>query len=154
MKKVLVLALVAVMVFAVCSLTACGVNTYTGECSYESWGTTYGCKVDVTVNGKGVITSVKLWSDEDTGWVRTTSADRWDGTSLGIGYEAAEAAYADYLKLFKGKTVEEVMAIDVEVNALIQVVEDDWSIAGATVSAARIVAAVQDALSQIPADAE
>lgn len=110
MKKILVLALVVVMVFSVCALTACGIETYTGEYKNETKNGTYGVKVDVAVKD-GVIKSVKLYSDEDTGWMRTTPAEYWDGTSLGIGYEAAEAAYPEFLKLFECKTVEEIMEI-------------------------------------------
>ena len=149
MKKILVLVLVVVMVFAVCSLTACGIETYTGEYKSETINGTYGVKVDVKVKD-GVIKSVKLWSDEDTGWMRTTPAEYWDGTSLGIGYEAAEAAYPEFLEKFEGKTVEEIM----EIPALLGVVLDkDWHIAGATASASRIVLAVQNALSKISAEA-
>lgn len=150
MKKILVLALVVVMVFSVCALTACGIETYTGEYKNETSNGTYGVKVDVAVKD-GVIKSVKLYSDEDTGWMRTTPAEYWDGTSLGIGYEAAEAAYPEFLKLFEGKTVEEIMEIPSLLGA---VLDEDWQIAGATASASRIVLAVQDALSKIPADAE
>lgn len=147
MKKVLVLVLVAVMVFAVCSLTACGVETYTGECSYESWGTTYGCKVDVKVKD-GVIQSVKLYSDKDTGWVRTTPEEDW------VGYKTTEESYPDFLKLFKGKTVEEINKIIANPIGIPFVSNEEFNIAGATVSSARIILAVQNALSQIPADAE
>ena len=147
MKKILVLALVVVMVFSVCALTACGIETYTGECHYESWGTNYGCKVDVAVKD-GVIQSVRLYSDEDTGWVRTTPEEQW------VGFKTTEEAYANFLKLFKGKTVEEINKIVANPIGVPFVSNDEFNIGGATVSSARIILAVQDALSKIPADAE
>lgn len=144
MKKILVIALAVVMLVSVFALTACGTDTYTGECKYENaWveGAYYGAKVDVAVSG-GVIKSVKLYTDEETGWTRTTSS--WDG------YADAEAAYEAFLNKFVGKTVEEVKAIVATATAESQTVTTEgWTIAGATQSSARIIVAIQNALSKI-----
>ena len=155
MKKILVLMLAFVMVFAVCSLTACGKEyTYTGEVSYESHNTTYGVKVDVTVKGDK-ITAVKLYTDEETGWVRTSAG--WKSTEEGgygmnegdLGVAAAEAAYPEYLNTFVGKTVAEIMAVEATATAEGQsVTTEGWNLTGATQSAARIIVAVQNALSK------
>ncbi len=145
MKKILVIALAVVMLVSVFALTACGTETYTGEChyanKYDATKSDYGVKVDVAVSG-GVIKSVKLYTDEETGWTRTTSS--WDG------YADAEAAYEEYLGRFVGKTVEEVKAIVATATAESQTVTTEgWTIAGATQSSARIIVAIQNALAKI-----
>ncbi len=147
MKKILVIALAVVMLVSVFALTACAKEqTVTGECSYESWGHTYGCKVDVTVKGD-IITNVKLYTDAETGWTRTSAnnADRgW------TSFETVEAAYEEYLQKFVGKTVAEVNAIVASATADGQSVEDAaWSITGGTQSAARVIVAIQNALSKL-----
>ena len=147
MKKVLVIALAVIMVISAFALTACTQpQTVTGECSYESWGTTYGVKVDVTVQGN-IITSVKLYTDEETCWVRT-SAVRGNWTQE--KFDAVEGAYESFLDKFVGKTVEEVNAIVATVTAESQTVTTEgWAITGGTVSSARIIVAIQNALSQL-----
>ena len=125
-----------------------GLKKVTGEYSYESYGHTYGVKVDVFVKD-GAIFSVRMYTDAETGWVRTTAS--WEEnkpTEGNLGFAKAEAAYEQYLKdTFRGKTVEEVNAY--------QASKEDWSIsegaklAGATQSAVRIVLAVQNALSKL-----
>lgn len=150
MKKILVIALTVIMVVSAFALTACAQpQTVTGECSYESYGTKYGCKVDVTVKN-GIITNVKLYTDEETGWVRTTAPyGNWSQEQ----FDAAESAYAEYLDKFVGMTVEQANAIVATATAEGQSVEDkdNWAIAGATVSSARIIVAIQNALSKLAA---
>jgi major membrane immunogen (membrane-anchored lipoprotein) len=150
MKKVLVIALAVIMVVSAFALTACTQpQTVTGECKYENkWsaGEYYGCKVDVTVQN-GVITGVKLHTDEETGWHRTTAS--WTAAEGQLGFEAAEAAYPEYLNKFVGKTVAEVLAVEATATAEGQTVTTEgWNLAGATQSAARIIVAVQNALSK------
>lgn len=146
MKKILVIALAVVMVLGVVAFAACDKpQTVTGECSYENaWveGQYYGAKVDVTVKG-GVITEVKLYSDEETGWTRTTSS--WEG------FATTEAAYEGWLNQnFVGKTVAEVNAYVASATAEGQTVgEGTPVISGATQSSARIIVAVKDALSKL-----
>ncbi|MCH5152619.1 MAG: hypothetical protein J1F68_01475 [Clostridiales bacterium] len=172
MKKLIVIALAVVMALSlVLVLAACGGETYEGECSYgvkynpNGDPSMYGVKVKVTVNN-GVITKVEL-VDYDA-WTRTTKRDPdWAAGKPGeagfmLGYEKTEAAYPDFLTKFEGKTVEEVKAIKItmisgtdntaEASYTVTVADKaNWAIAGATQSAARIIAAVQNALSKIPA---
>ena len=159
MKKVLVIALAVVMALAVVALVACEQpQTVTGKCHYSSqWGA-YGAMVDVTVKG-GVITSVKLYTDAeaaaaDENWNdahRTTPG--WTAANGQLGFEGAEAAYEDWFAdVFVGKTVAEVNAYEASATAEGQsVTTEGINLAGATQSAARIIVAVQDALSKLPA---
>lgn len=159
MKKVLVIALAVVMALAVVAFVACEQpQTVTGKCHYSSqWGA-YGAMVDVTVKGD-VITSVKLYTDAeaaaaDKNWNdahRTTPS--WTAANGQLGFEAAEAAYEDWFaEVFVGKTVAEVNAYEASATADGQsVTTEGINLAGATQSAARIIVAVQDALSKLPA---
>ncbi len=141
MKKLVVLVAVLALVMSFC-LVGCS-TTYTGECKYDSYGHTYGVKVDVAVSG-GVIKGVKLYSEEETGWVRTSADNADHGWT---GHDKTEAAYDDFLKKFVGQKVEDVLAIKATATADGQTVEDaNWTISGSTQSSARIIVAVQDAL--------
>lgn len=159
MKKVLVIALAVVMALAVVALVACEQpQTVTGKCHYSSKYGAYGAMVDVTVKGD-VITSVKLYTDAeaaaaDENWNdahRTTPS--WTAANGQLGFEAAEAAYEDWFAdVFVGKTVAEVNAYEASATADGQsVTTEGINLAGATQSAARIIVAVQDALSKLPA---
>ncbi|MCH5159505.1 MAG: hypothetical protein J1F66_01475 [Clostridiales bacterium] len=160
MKKLIVIALVVVMALSIVAFAACGGSeTVTGEYSYENYGHTYGAKVDVTVKN-GVITKVKLYTDEEAGgWVRTTKSENdWAKGKPGdadyaLGYEKTEAAYADWLvKAFEGKTVEEVKAYETAMDLAKytqSVSPADVNLAGATQSAVRIIRAVQNALEKL-----
>lgn len=155
MKKILVLVLAIVMAFSVVALVACdqGVN-YDGKCQYEQqgdgWKASYGCKVTVTVKGN-TITNVKLWTDEEAGegYTRTTKSWKENQHEGDLGFEKAEAAYADWLvKTFKGKTVEEVKGWTASYTDT-SVTPASANLTGATQSAARIILAVQDALKDV-----
>ena len=159
MKKVLVIALAVVMALAVVALVACEQpQTVTGQCHYSSQYGAYGAMVDVTVKGD-VITSVKLYTDAeaaaaDENWNdahRTTPS--WTAAEGQLGFEAAEAAYEDWFAdVFVGKTVAEVNAYVASATADGQsVTTEGINLAGATQSAARIIVAVQNALSKLPA---
>lgn len=119
-------------------------TTYTGAYAYSNtWGT-YGVKVDVTVND-GKITSVKYADAQPDGWTNVTASWDTDGSKA--------AGVADYLKKFEGKTVDEVLALDVAVTATGQPDSDngdasqgDLIYTGATQTSGRIILAVQDAL--------
>lgn len=157
MKKVLVIALAVVMTLAVVAFAACATEqTVTGKCHYTTqWGA-YGCMVDVTVKGD-VITAVKLYTDAeaaaaDSTWGeahRTTPS--WKPSEGQLGFAATEAAYAAWIeKTFVGKTVAEVNAYDASATADGQSVKTEGiNLAGATQSAARVIVAVQDALSKL-----
>lgn len=155
MKKVIVIALaVVMMVSALAVFAACG-TTYEGRCHYNSYGVEYGVVVKVTVNGD-TITNVKLLDDSVTNYVRT-SPNRED--PLWNGHDATESAYESYLSTyFIGKTVDEVMSYvataseagqSVTDGPIIQLKGDNLSSPTAQQSSARIIVAVQDALSQI-----
>lgn len=160
MKKVLVIALAVVMALAVVALVACEQpQTVTGKCHYSSQYGAYGAMVDVTVKGD-VITSVKLYTDAeaaaaDENWNdahRTTPS--WTKPAEGqLGFAATEAAYATWIEdTFVGKTVAEVNAYEASATADGQsVTTEGINLAGATQSAARIIVAVQNALSKLPA---
>lgn len=149
MKKITVIALVLVLAFGAAALAACGgTQTVTGEYYYENeWvaGTYYGAKVDVTVSGN-TITKVKLYTDEETGWTRTTTT--WEAADGQLGYAAAEAAYDEWIQsVFVGKTVEEVNAYTADTTPSVS--PDSAKLSGATLSSARIILAVQNALSKL-----
>ena len=160
MKKVLVIALAVVMALAVVALVACEQpQTVTGKCHYSSQYGAYGAMVDVTVKGD-VITSVKLYTDAeaaaaDENWNdahRTTPS--WTKPAEGqLGFAATEAAYATWIEdTFVGKTVAEVNAYEASATADGQsVTTEGINLEGATQSAARIIVAVQNALSKLPA---
>lgn len=198
MKKILVLALAIVMAFSVVALVACDQGeTYDGECklhaktaTYESY---YGCKVTVTVKG-GVITNVKLWSDEDfkaaagqdyhrttPTWLSAAEADEYNKAhpnekakfGVGLGFKTTEARYEAWLKAtYEGKSVEDAKKITASATekadgelinieyvvgtestkaSILKPGDDKSDMTGATQSIARVIVAVQDALSKIPA---
>ncbi len=161
MKKILVIALAIVMTLSIVAFAACGgTQTVTGKCHYtasgEGWSASYGCMVDVTVKGD-IITAVKLYTDAeaaaaDKDWGeahRTTPT--WTAKEGQLGFTAAEAAYEEWInKVFVGKTVAEVNAYVASATAAGQKVETtSANLAGATQSAARIIVAVQNALSKL-----
>lgn len=143
MKKILVLALAVVMVLGVVAFAACEQpQTVVGECHYENpWAPEaphYGVKVEVVVKGGTIVSVTMLESD----YVQTSES--WEGK------DAAIAAYADYLKGFEGKSVEEVKAYVATATKEGQSVgEGVPCIAGATQSSARFIVAIQDALSKL-----
>lgn len=155
MKKILVIALAVILVVsAVCVLAACGSEeTVTGECKYENaWDSTkfYGAKVDVTVKG-GVITAVKLYTDAETGWDRTSGGWKEDQNPGDLGHDKAEAAYDSWIKEnIVGQKVATVQGWTASATKDGQSVgEGTPKIAGATQSTARIIVAVQNALSKL-----
>lgn len=159
MKKVLVIALAVVMALAVVALVACEQpQTVTGKCHYSSKYGAYGAMVDVTVKGD-VITAVKLYTDKEAAAADSTWNDAhrttpgWKPAEGQLGYEATEAAYEEWLAdVFVGKTVAEVNAYKASVNADGQsVTPEGVNLKGATQSAARVIVAVQNALSKLPA---
>ena len=157
MKKVLVIALAVVMTLAVVAFAACATEqTVTGKCHYTTqWGA-YGCMVDVTVKGD-VITAVKLYTDKEAAAADSTWGDAhrttpsWTQSEGQLGYAATEAAYATWIeKTFVGKTVAEVNAYEASATADGQsVTTKGINLAGATQSAARVIVAVQNALSKL-----
>ena len=161
MKKLIVIALAVVLALsAFVVFAACGKEeSYDGEYQYAHpyGGTTpYGAKVTVTVKN-GIITNVKLWTEAETGWTRTSA----DNGSTWTKHDETEASYADFLASFEGLTVDEVKAISVACaengvpsdNGITKAPESLKLLAGATQSYGRIIKAVQNALSKIEAAA-
>lgn len=113
-----------------------------GEYGYESWGTNYGAKVRVVAKD-GVIQRVRTLSSDYTNATLTQS---WKAS---LWYDAE----ADILAAYEGKTVEEVKAVvgavEGQNGATGNSVSDSGLLAsGATVSSARLLLAVQNALSK------
>ena len=133
---------------ALCELKS--VSKVTGEAKYDSWGHTYGAKVDVIVMNNKIV-NVRLYTDKETGWVRTSGT--WtEGQNDGdLGFTKTEAAYAGYLvKDIVGQKVKTVMSWEATATADGQSVgEDVPHIAGATQSSARIIVAIQNALEKL-----
>ena len=163
MKKVLVIALAVVMALAVVAFVACEQpQTVTGKCYYTAqgtgWSASYGSMVDVTVKGY-VITAVKLYTDKEAAAADSTWGDAhrttpsWKPSEGQLGYAATEAAYATWIEdTFVGKTVAEVNAYVASATADGQTVSTEGiNLKGATQSAARVIVAVQNALSKLPA---
>lgn len=126
MKKALVIVLVLAMALSVVGLVSCSGTTYQGEYSYKSWGNTYGCMVDVTVQGN-VITSVKIregemeekgWHNLSPNWTNNPYAGAIEGEA-GVDTEG-KTNWRKYgqamVDSFVGLTVEEVLGIKVYVD--------------------------------------
>ena len=148
-SKILAVVLVAVLAVAALAIfAACGESgEFTGECKYESYGHTYGAKVDVVVKG-GKIADVKLYTDAETGWVRTSSpASTWTQAD----HDKVEAAYEGWIKEnIVGQKVKTVLGWEATATAAGQSVGEDVPfITGGTQSSARVIVAVQDALCKL-----
>ena len=167
-KLLAVLAVGAVATAGVVGLAACGEKGISGsakgEYSYESYGHTYGIKVEVTVeNGK--ITKVERLEHD---WVEATDTvmGDWDG---GANYNKE---INNELKKFNGLSVDDVLDLEVAVteegapetqktngeanpNFKPLVIGDtNLVLAGSTQSSGRLVLAVQDALENLQAEQE
>lgn len=152
MKKVLVVFLAAIMMLGTVALVACeNEAVYTGEYSYVAWGHTYGSKVDVTVKGD-VVTAIRIYTDEEAGgesgsWVTTTK----DHESV----ELWAAGREGFVNSLVGKTVAEINAITGTISGQGEATSDSLvgvdGVTGATQTCVRLVKAVQNALSKIPA---
>lgn len=146
--------IIAAVQDALCQMKS--VKKVTGECSYANphGSGTYGVKVDVYVRNKTII-AVKLYTDAETGWIRTSS--NW-GTGEGqmqynetdLGYDATEKAYNGYLvKEIVGQSVDTVLGWTAVATAEEQSVTTGAKLAGATQSSARIICAIQNALGNL-----
>lgn len=153
MKKILVLALAIVMALSVVAFVACDAGeTYEGSYDYDNaWtpGQKYGCKVTVTVKA-GVITKVVVADDTDTyynlssGW---TDKAKWQNGADAMINSFVGMSVEDVNKIVvaKAETPAGQPASITGAPAALKVV------AGATQSSGRLILAVQNALSKIPA---
>ena len=167
-KLLAVLAVGAVATAGVVGLAACGEKGISGsakgEYSYESYGHTYGIKVEVTVeNGK--ITKVERLEHD---WVEATDTvmGDWDG---GANYNKE---INNELKKFNGLSVDDVLDLEVAVTEAgapetqktngeanpnfkpLVIGDTNLVLAGSTQSSGRLVLAVQDALENLQAEQE
>lgn len=167
-KLLAVLAVGAVAAAGVVGLAACGEKGISGsakgEYSYESYGHTYGIKVEVTVeNGK--ITKVERLEHD---WVEATDTvmGDWDG---GANYNKE---INNELKKFNGLSVDDVLDLEVAVTEAgapetqksdgeanpnfkpLVIGDTNLVLTGSTQSSGRLVLAVQDALENLQAEQE
>ena len=159
MKKLIVIALAVVLALSmVVVLAACEKEqVLEGECHYANphGEGTYGVEVKVTVKGDRIV-KVELVDHE--GWIRTSADLKISETYGWYGYDETEAAYAQWLEdTFAGVKIETVKGwkavadgTDFEIGEAATIVWGDKD-AGETAkqSAARIIVAVQDALSKL-----
>ena len=145
-----ILAVVLVVALAIATLAifaACGESgEVTGECHYTNYGHEYGVKVTVTVKNDK-ITEVKLYSDEESGYVRTSSTWKENQNPGDLGYTKAEAAYESWIdENIVGQKINTILGWVATAAADDQSVGAGEKLTGATQSSARIIVAVQNAL--------
>lgn len=150
----------ALVVAAIAVLAACAKPIeLTGECKYENtWnkGSYYGAKVDVTVKGN-IITKVRLYSEQETGWTRTSAGQTGENAKwTAADHDATEAAYESFINTkIVGQKVDTVLGWSAMATEKGQTISGEAPnierAAGATSqqSAARIIVAVQNALEKI-----
>ncbi len=148
MKKILSIAIALVMMMSVVALVACdNTETFTGEYSYTSYGYVYGAKVDVVMKGD-TISNLRLYTDEETGWVGLSDAYPdygWTDEARQVWLDGAN----NLMLSFVGMTADEVADISATiggVNGDSDVVETGYFVSGATQSSARLVLAIQNAI--------
>ncbi len=148
MKKILTIVLALVMMLSVVTLVACDkTETFTGEYSYTSFGHVYGAKVDVVMEGD-TISNIRLYTDEETGWVGLSAAlpaYGWTDETRQVWLDGVN----DLMLTYVGMTKDEVKAISATiggVNGDADSVDSAHKVAGATQSSARLVLAIQNAI--------
>ncbi len=152
MKKILSIVVALVMMMSVITLVACDSSeTFTGEYSYTAYGMTYGAKVDVVMTG-GVISNLKLYTDEETEWVGLSDAYPdygWTDEARQVWLDGVN----NLMLSFVGMTADEVAGISAViggVNGAADSVDSDFNVTGATQSSARVVLAIQNAICDGP----
>lgn len=120
-----------------------GYKVVEGEYSYVSWGTNYGAKVRVVVKDN-VVKKVAALSSE---YVNASVTPKWDA-GLWLNVES------NILAAYEGKTVEEIKGYTATVSGQDGATENSVSessmlATGATMSSARTLLAVQNALSKV-----
>ena len=144
MKKFFKAFVLAVLVCGCVGLIAGCSKTYRGEYHYNSWGTEQGVKVKVEVEDD-VIKSVRIVGSE---YVDVTGAmGNWTKEDVNNWYDNVKSL----LKKYEGMKVDEVMALNAEINGYGQLTTDkselgEVLIDGATLGSARVLLAVQNAL--------
>ncbi|MCM1236819.1 MAG: hypothetical protein NC489_42630 [Ruminococcus flavefaciens] len=134
-------------------LAGCSGNTLTGEYEYEQYGTNYGVKVQVAVGEGNVIEGVRIVS---SGYTEVSPAGgEWTEDNVKNWNDNV----SKLLKAYEGKTVDEILAIDVATAADgaplgksaegFNSYDGSLIISGATVGSGRVLLAVQNALKDI-----
>lgn len=135
---------------AVIPLSACSeTKTVTGEMHYNNWGTEYGIKVNVEVQGD----RIKKVTVADSDYVEASEAmGDWNPQVWNNGINELLASY-------RGRYVSDVLAKNVVTNAKGEPLTsndtgfndygDDYIITGATLGSGRLLIAVQNALKKL-----
>ena len=149
MKKIVALLLI-LLAFTTCIFTACD-NSIALEGEYKHVDANdptkfYGVKVVVKVE-ENVITSVEIVSQDTDSYRNVVESEEWEQNWL-WNYQKEE-----FINSFVGMTVEHVASVEIgcKENGEPRSIGDIVAISGATQSCGRIILAVQDALSKIPA---
>lgn len=147
--KVLALtALSAVVCLGVLVFAACGNNALYGEYHYTAHGHEYGIAVNVTVED-GKITKVEKADSDYVECSDVNDAYGWTAENV----KNWNDNLASLLKAYEGKTVEEVKAATCSIKGQDgeedKISDSDLVIADATQGSARVLRAVQNALSKI-----
>ena len=153
MKKILKFGAAACLASCAALMGGCAnTTTYSGETSYVEYGTTYGIKVNVEVQGDKISKVTVVDSD-----YVSASPSGWNSKPWFDNLATILAAY-------RGKTVEEILAKKVATydtgagfapyaadEAEFSNFGDQFIITGATLGSARLMLAVQDALQKVNA---
>ena len=153
MKKIFKLGAAACLISCAALTGGCADKaTYSGETSYVEYGTTYGIKVNVEVQGD----KISKVTVADSNYV-SASPSGWDSKPWFDNLPTLLAAY-------RGKTVEEILSKQVATydtgagnapyasdDAEFVSFGDQFIITGATLGSARLMLAVQNALQKINA---
>ena len=146
-RLLIALALSLACVFAA-AFTGCAPNlqdgVYVGSYSYQSWGTNYGIKVYVTVEG-GKIAAVEK-AESDFVDVSSPRGDSWKEEDVANWNDNLGAL----LESYKGMTVKQVLKNKVHCDSSGAPDNSDYDdgliISGATLGSGRLLLAVQNAL--------
>lgn len=154
MKKIFKNLCLLLIVCAVCAVTlalsACyTTQVYTGEYSYESWGTNYGIKVGVTVQSDNKGDRIRkveiLPSDYVEASPEGSGAGEWQDRKLW------DNGIQSLLLSYRGRYIADIMAVEVGMSSYNpeqpeSVNDESIVIAGATLGSGRLALAVQSAL--------
>lgn len=152
--KVFLCAAVAAFGISAGSLVSGCIKTRTvsGEMHYNSWGTEYGIKVDVVVQADNKGDRIRKVTVAESDYAEASPAmNGWDPAVW-------EENVQTLLNAYRGAYVDDLLALDVAENGGIPLVKgnagfvnfgDGYIITGATLGSARLLLAVQDALSKL-----
>lgn len=152
--KIFVCALLSAAGIAAASVLSGCIKTQTvsGEMHYNSWGTEYGIKVDVVVQNDKKGDRIRRVTVADSDYVAASPAmNGWDP-------KVWEENLQPLLTAYRGAYVADILALDVANNGGVPLTSgdkgfvnfgDEYIITDATLGSARLLIAVQDALSKL-----